>query len=504
MSGGFRLFFSSVLLLLFAATVSAQDSEKDTDKETGSPSKSVRNAPPVARKEIVEENIHGRTIDDPYQWLEDSSSPASETFGGEELAYPGSILDPLPGREAIQQRITKLLSIGTMGAPQVGGKYYFYTRREGSQNQPALQVREGIPGKDRVLVDVNEMAADGTVALDWWEPSEDGKYVAYGTSANGSEQSTLHIVETATGKLLPDVIDRTRYANVAWKKNNSGFYYGRTPKKGDVPAGEEVYHVKIFYHALGSDSSTDSLIFGENLGAQDVPAAQLSDDDDHWLLIGVQKGWTRTDLYLKDLTTSTPPVEVTAGKEFLYGAEILRGKLYILTNEDASRYRVFSVDAASPKRENWKEIIPQTDAVLEGLSVLGGKLYAQYQQNASSHLKLFELTGKPIGNISLPSIGTVSAVGGKWDNNDAFIAFQSFTVPPSIYQIDLSSRETSLWDKVNAPGIDPSAYEVNQLWFSSKDGTKIPMFVFHKKGLALNAKNPTVLTCYGGFHHIHT
>lgn len=500
MSGGFRLFFSSALLLLFAATVSAQGNEKDTDKENMPLSKTVGNALPIAKKEIVEENIHGRTVNDPYRWLEDSNSPASEKFVSEELSYTRSILDPLPGREEIQQRLTRLLSIGTMGAPQVGGKYYFYTRREGSQNQPALQVREGIHGKDRVLVDVNEMAADGTVALDWWEPSEDGKYVAYGTSANGSEQSTLHIVETTTGKLLPDVIDRTRYANVAWKKDNSGFYYGRTPKKGDVPAGEEVYHVKIFYHALGSDSAKDSLIFGENLGAQDVPAAQLSDDDDHWLLIGVQKGWTRTDLYLQDLTSTTPPVEITSGKEFLYGAEMLRGKLYILTNEDASRYRAFSVDAANPKRENWKEIIPQTDAVLEGLSVLGGKLYAQYQQNASSHLKLFELTGNQIGDISLPSIGTVSAVGGKWDNNDAFIAFQSFTVPPSIYQIDLSSRQTSLWDKVSAPGIDPSAYEVNQLWFSSKDGTKIPMFVFHKKGLQLSGKNPTLLTGYGGFN----
>ena len=272
MSGGFRLIFSSALLLLFAATVSAQGNKKDTDKENTPPSKTAANATPVARKEIVEENIHGRVIDDPYRWLEDSSSPASEKFVSEELSYTRSILDPLPGREEIQQRLTKLLSIGTMGAPQVGGKYYFYTRREGTQNQPALQVREGIHGKDRVLVDVNEMAADGTVALDWWEPSEDGKYVAYGTSANGSEQSTLKIVETASGKLLSDVIDRTRYANVAWKKDNSGFYYGRTPKKGDVPAGEEVYHVKIFYHVLGSDPSTDSLIFGENLGAQDVPS----------------------------------------------------------------------------------------------------------------------------------------------------------------------------------------------------------------------------------------
>jgi prolyl oligopeptidase len=528
MSGGFRLFLNSALLFLFAATISAQSNTQDGDsgvgdggnaanskavaalEATGPSAEAAPNSssvvspseagPPPAKKEAVEENIHGHKITDPYRWLEDESDAGTQDFVRRELLYTRAILDPLPGREEIQQRLTRLLSIGVMGAPQVGGKYYFYTRREGAQNQPVLQVREGIHGKDRALIDVNQMSADGTVALDWWAPSDDGKYVAYGTSAHGSEQSTLHIIETATGKLLSDVIDRTRFANVTWKKDNSGIYYGRTPKKGDVPAGEEVYHVKIFYHALGTDPDKDTLIFGEQLGAQDVPGAQLADDDDRWLLIGVQKGWTRIDLYLQDLKAGTPAVEVSSGKDFVYNGEIFQGKLYILTNEGASRYRAFSVDAANPKRENWKEIIPQTDAVLEGISVLGGKLYAQYQHNASSQLKLFELTGKAIGDISLPSIGTVSAVGGKWDSKDAFIAFQSFTVPPSIYQVELSSRKTSLWDRISAPGIDPSAYEVSQLWFASKDGTRIPMFVFYKKGLQLNGKNPTLLTAYGGFN----
>ena len=485
MSGRFRLSFSIFLLSMLAAQGWPQ---------------SVSNAPPVAKKDTVEENIHGHKITDPYRWLEDANSPETQEFDRQELSYTRGILDPLPGREQTRQRLTKLLSIGTLGAPQVAGRYYFYNRREESQNHSVLLVREGLQGKDRALVDVNQMAADGTVALDWWAPSEDGKYVAYGTSSSGSEESTLRIIETATGKLLPDTIDRARYANVTWKKDNSGFYFGRTPKKGDVPAGQEVYHIKIFYHALGSDPAKDLLIFGEHLGAQDVPGAQLADDDDRWLLISVAKGWTRTDLYVQDLQSGTAPAEVTTGKEFSYSGEIFQGKLYILTNEDAPRFRLFSVELANPKRENWKEIIPQSDSVFQNFAVLGRRLFTVYQERVSSRLKMFELNGKFAGEIQLPAIGSISGLGGKWDHNEAFFTFQSFTVPPSIYQLNLSSRETSLWDKVEASGIDPSAYEVNQVWYPSKDGTQIPMFVFYKKGVQLNGKNPTLLTGYGGFN----
>lgn len=485
MSGRFCLSFSMVLLMVLAATVWTQ---------------SVSDGPPVAKKDTVEENIHGHKITDPYRWLEDANNPETQEFDRQELAYTRGILDALPGREQIRQRLTKLLSIGTLGAPQVAGRYYFYNRREGSQNHSVLFVREGLQGNDRALVDVNQMAADGTVALDWWAPSEDGKYVAYGLSSSGSEESTLHIIETATGRLLPDTIDRARYANVTWKKDNSGFYYGRTPKKGDVPAGQEVYHIKLFYHALGSDPAKDSPIFGEHLGAQDVPGAQLADDDDRWLLISVAKGWTRTDLYVQDLQAGAAPVEVTAGKDFSYNGEIFQGKLYILTNEDAPRFRLFSVELTNPKREYWKEIIPQNESVFQNFAILGRRLFTVYQEKVSSRLRMFELNGTFAGEIQLPAIGTVSGLGGKWDHNEAFFTFQSFTVPPSIYQLNLSSRETSLWDKVEASGIDPSAYEVKQIWFPSKDGTQIPMFVFYKKGMQLTGKTPTLLTGYGGFN----
>ena len=492
MSGGWRLFFLSFTFGITALAALADDAAVTS---------STAKVPLAPQKPVVDE-VQGHKITDPYRWLENAASPETQQWVSEEMAYTRSVLDPLPGRDRLHQRLTDLMSIGTITAPQIGGKYYFYTKREGSQNQPVLLVREGIQGNDRALVDVNQLAADGTVALDWWVPSEDGKYVAYGTSPSGSEMSTLHVIETATGKLLPDSIERTRAASLAWMLDNSGFYYTRYPKKGEVAEGQEVYYRHVFYHAMGSDPAKDPLIFGEGLGAEDWPEVDLSNHGD-WLLITVAQGWTKTDLYVQDLRPGVqrkPPVRITEGKNFLYGGEIFNGKIYITSNEDAARYRMFTVDAASPARANWKEIVPQNDAVLQGAAIVNGLLLAQYEKNASSQLTLLDIDGKALGNIQLPGIGSVFGLGGKWDRKEVFFGFQSFTVPHSIYRVDLATHSTSLWSKVDAPGIDPGKYEVKQLWFDSKDGTHVPMFVFHKKGLELNGKNPTLLTGYGGFN----
>ena len=492
MSGGIRLLLLSMLVGGVAVALLADDASV----------KSSAAKPPVTPQKPVEDVVQGHKITDDYRWLEDAASPATQQWVSDEMAYTRSVLDPLPGRDQLHQRLTELLSIGTIGAPQVGGKYYFYTKREGSQNQPVLFVREGVHGEDRALVDVNQLAADGTVALDWWDPSDDGKYVAYGTSPSGSEMSTLHVIETATGKLLPDSIERTRAVSLAWMLDNSGFYYTRYPKKGEVAEGQEVYYRHVFFHTLGSDPVKDPLIFGKDLGPEDWPGVDLSNDG-HWLLITVSKGWTQSDLYVQDLRPGVErkaPVQITEGKNFLYSGEIFDGKIFITTNEDAPRYRMFAVDATSSARANWKEIIPQNDAVFQGAAIVNGLLLAQYEKNASSQLTLLTTDGKPLGDVQLPAIGSVFGMGGKWDRKEVFFAFHSFTVPDSIYQIDLTTRATLLWSKVSTPGIDPDKYEVKQLWFDSKDGTHVPMFVFYKKGLVLNGKNPTLLTGYGGFN----
>jgi len=505
-------------LLVFAAAMSADDSkpQKTSPASSSVAAASTPIVPPQTEIKPVAEMFHGTRIVDNYRWLEDGNRPETQKWVEEEMAYTRSLLDPLAGREAIRKRLTELLSIGDVGAPQMAGKHYFYTRREGMQNQPVLYVRDGLDGQDRVLVDANQLAADGTVALDWWQPSDNGRYVAYGTSPSGSEKSTLHIIETRNGTILPDTIDRTSAASIAWEHDNRGFYYTRYPKKGDVPPGQEEYNRHVFYHELGTDPDTDDKIFGEGRDPEDWPNVDLSDDA-RWLLISVEQGFTKTELFLMDLKNETPPTRVTTGRNFLYRGEVYAGKLYIMTNEDAPRYRVFVTDAGDYDREHWKEIIPQTDAILDSVFVAGGKLFAQYEQNASSQLKLFDLDGKKLADLALPAIGTVFATGGRWDRNEVFYGFQSFTVPPSIYRVDLkpvqfvSSKNSydvianpALWMKVDSPSIDPSAYEVKQEWFQSKDGTRVPMFVVSKKSLLnekeKNGRNPALLTGYGGFN----
>jgi prolyl oligopeptidase len=495
MLGGFRLICVFASLFLIAAVVYAANDAKTSAAPSG---------PPKAEKKPIIETMHGVEITDNYRWLEDGTSSATQKWVEEEMTYTHAMLDPLPGRDAIHKRLTELLSIGSISQPQIGGKYYFYTRREGMQNQPVLYVRAGgaeakDTGKDRVLLDVNQLAADGTIALDWYQASENGKYLAYGTSPSGSEMSTLHIIETKTGKALPDTIERTRACSIAWMLDNSGFYYTRYPKKGDVPDGQEMYNRHVFYHELGSDPATDPLIFGEGRDPEDWPGVNL-DNDGRLLLITEQEGWTKTEIFLMDLKRGTPPIRITTGKDFLYSATAYNGRLYITTNEDAPRYRVFMAEAGNYERDDWKEIIPQTDAVLQGAAVWGGKIFAQYEQNATSQLKIFDIDGTKLKDLMLPALGTVYGTEGRWDRDEIFYGFLSFTVPPTVYRYDLKTGATTQWAKVDAPSIDPAAYEVQQEWFHSKDGTKVPMFVVYKKGLKKDGRNPALLTGYGGFN----
>src|ERR1700691_885522 len=406
--------------------------------------------PPKAEVRAVEVDMHGTKVVDQYRWLEDGNSLETQKWVAEEMAYTRSVLDPLAGREAIHKRLTELLHIGDIGVPRIAGKYYFYTRRDGMQNQPVLYVREGVDGKDRVLVDVNQISADGTTALDWFYPSEHGKYVAYGTSSSGSEMSTLHIIDTRTGNILPDTIERTRAASIAWSLDSAGFYYTRYPNKGDVPEGQERYKRPVFYHLLGTDPATDPPIFGEGRDPEDWPEVNL-DNDGRLLLITVSQGWTKTELFLMDLKKGTPPTRITTGKNFLYSGTVYNGRLYIVTNEEAPRFRVFMAEAGNYERDDWTEIIPQTGGVLKHAELWGGKIFMQYEQDATSQLKIFDLGGTLLGNLALPAIGSVFASQGKWDRDEVFYGFESFTIPRSIYRYDLKSGTTTQWAKVDAP-----------------------------------------------------
>jgi prolyl oligopeptidase len=487
---------------------------------------SDRLGPPKATISIVSDDYHGRRIDDPYRRLEDAGSPETQRFVEEQNAYTQSVLEDVPRREELRQRIEQLLTIGRVASPRVGGNRYFYERRDGRQNQAVVYVREGSKGQglengDRALIDVNKLAPDGTIALDWWYPSEDGKYVAFGTSPNGSELSTLQVIDAASGALLPEKIERTRAASVAWLPDSSGFYYTRYPCPGDVPAGEEMYNRRVFFHGLapgdhasnanksGIDASgnnasgiNDPLVFpadGVDLALEHWPNISLSNDG-RWLLVEVSESWAKTELYLKDLAASGGRFQrITAGKNFLYHGEVLDGQLYITTNEDAPHFRVFKVACAAPERANWKEIVAESDAVIEGrAAIIAKKLFVHTIKNASSQLSLFDLEGRPVAEIAMPALGSIFDLGGHWNSDSGFFGFVSYVVPPTVYEVGPDGR-TAAWARMESP-IDPQRYQVEQLWFNSKDGTRVPMFAVSKKGMVRNGQNPTLLSGYGGFN----
>jgi len=463
------------------------------------------NPPKVPRQEHVEE-IHGHLISDPFRWLEDAESPETREFVAQQNAWTEAVLNSAPGinRQSLRQRLEQLLTIGRVEPPHQGGNLFFYLRRDGRQNQAVLYVREAVSGPDRVLLDVNTQSPDGTLALDWFYPSPDGRLLAYGTSLHGSEISTLEIMETTSGKILPEKIARTRAASLAWLPDSSGFYYTRYPRPGDVPPGEEVYHRHIFFHSLNSSNNADGLkdaeVFGQgmNIDKEHWPSVKISEDG-KWLLVRVDQGWTKTELFLKNLADSPREfVPVATGKNFIYDAEVFAGELYITTNEDAPHYRVLKVSCSNPQRSNWKEIIPQSDAVIEETQIIGRRLFVRYTRNAVSELRIFDLNGTLVANVSLPALGSIFAMGGNWDSEQAFLGFTSFAIPPSVYQVALNGKVTT-WAQVDS-SINPEQYNVEQLWFHSKDGTRMPMFVVSRKGLPPDGHAPTLLSGYGGFN----
>lgn len=486
-------------LLISASMLASGQSQKAVPSEPAS----KMTAPPKAEVKIVVDDYHGHKIADPYRWLEDADSPETQRFVEEQNAYTQQALDSFPGRGRLRTRIERLLSTGWVEAPQPEGNYYFYEKREGQQNQAVVYVREGLTGKDRALIDVNELAPDGTVALDWWYPSRDGRYVAYGTSPNGSEISTLQVIETATGKLLPEKIWRTRAASLGWLPDDSGFYYTRYPRPGDVPPGQEMYNRHVFFHKLGSsdnaDGLKDPLVFGEGIDPTDWPNVRLSNDG-KWLLVEVDQGWARTELYMKNLAEAGSRfVQITGGKDFIYTADIFDGQLYITANEDAPRFRVFKVACANPERSNWKEIIPEGDAVIEGAAagIIGGRIFVRYSRNASSALSIFDRDGKHLADVAMPALGTIRSIGGESNSKEAFISFESFAMPPTPFRVTLDGTIKKFLSVKS--DVDPTQYEVKQVWFASRDGTRVPMFLVHKRGLQFNGKNPALLSGYGGF-----
>jgi len=377
--------------------------------------------PPTSGGDEVE-ILHGESIPDPYRWLEQGDDPRTQAWTASQNALTESLLAAVPARARLRARLDELLSIGALSTPEPVAGRYFYQRRDGRQNQPVLYVREGRDGEDRVLIDPNHLDAQGTTALDWFYPSEDGRLLAYGLSENGSEQSLLHVLEVDSGAPLPDRIPRTRSADLAWLPDGSGFYYTRYPAEGEVPEGEEHYHRSVFFHRLGTDSARDPLIF-RPAEKEHWPGVGISPDG-RWLVISVARTFDQTDLYLMDRWSGAPPVAVAQDLPASFNGEVAHGRLFMRTNLDAPTYRLYVVDPERPERERWKEIVPpRTEAVLEGVHVTARHLALDYLERAASRLRLTDHEGGNVRELRLPTLGSLFGGGAEWDGEPAGYAF---------------------------------------------------------------------------------
>lgn len=487
----FRSQTSPGRLLLAAIFILAIPYKAVTESELG--------APPPTRVEVVVDTLHGVPIEDPYRWLEDGASDEIQGWTRAQYEYFKMYVDSYLHREKVAQRLTELLAIGFVGAPSVRGDLYFFKKREGEQDHAVLYMRRGLEGKPEVLIDPNLFSDDGTVAMDWSFLSRDGSLIAYGVSASGSENSTLFIKRTSDKALLPDTIPFTRAASLAWLPDNSGFYYTRYPAPGTVPEGDETYFRWVYFHKLGDSWENDAFVFGKELDKTDWPGVSLSPDG-HWLVCEVFMGWSKSEIYLKDLTVPESDfIPVVEDIEASFAVIALNDRFLIRTNYDAPRYRVLSGRYEEPGMDAWSEIIPQQDQILNRILVVNSHIVTSSLKNACSHIEIYTLDGDLVCEINTPSLGTVSSLSGEWDGHELFFAFHSFNMPWTIMRYDFETDTTRQIDQVKA-AIDMSDIEVKQVWYESADGTPVSMFLVHKRDFTLDGQNPTYLTGYGGFN----
>ena len=468
-------------------------------------------SPPETKVETVYDDLHGSRIEDPYRWLEGSSAPEiSEEdkdldrrvsdWTDAQNEHTRSILDGLPYREVVEKRLRELMEVGHVSSPAMRGTRYFYSKREGDQAQAVLYLREAAFGPPRVLLDPNTMDDEGLTSLSWYTPNHDGSILAYGTHWAGDENTTLYMMDVESGDLLSDTI-AGKVRTVFWHPDGSGFFYHRL---ADV---ENPYSRQIKYHILGRDPAEDALVFEQYkegpLATTWGPYGFVSRDA-RWMVLTYWTGTDSNDIYAINLEAwfedgTFEMVPLIKDKRVTSSGFVIDNTLYLTTTLDAPNKRVVAVDLEHPEPENWRTILAERDhAVLRSLGRAEGMLVARYLTYAHTQIELLDLDGKSLGELDLPGLGTAS-LSTEPDRTEAFLTYTSFNEPRTIYRLDLVNKERVIWERPDVP-VDPELLSVKQVWYPSKDGTRISMFVVHRKGLELNGDNPTILNGYGGFN----
>jgi prolyl oligopeptidase len=476
----------AVILLGLCSATLAQAPQPAPDTPAG---------PPKTQVQAVKETIQGVEIVDPYRWLEDQNSPQTRAWIDAENAYTDSLLSRIPGRDALKQKVAALFKVETMSAPMVRNGRYFFTKRAADQDQSLLYVRQGLSGKDEVLVDPLALSPDHTTTVFPQAVSQDGSMIVYGIRQGGEDESTPHLYDVNLRKELPGQFLRARYSGLAILPDKSGVYLTRQTPEGP----------RVFLHKTGTNADAEVEVFGKGYGTEIGLNCRLSSDGRYMIfVVSYGSAATKTEIYAQDLKNKGPLVTLVKDLEAAFypgGGEsaIVGDTLYLRTNWKAPKWRVIAVDLKNPNRDRWREIVPEGEGVLENFSLAGGKLVASEIKDVVVRLKLYDLDGKPAGEINAPGLGSLSGLSGRWDSSESFFTFNSFHVPTTVYRYDISTGKQTVWFQAKVP-IDADKYEVKQVWYPSKDGTKIPMFVAHAKGLKLDGSHPALLTGYGGFN----
>jgi prolyl oligopeptidase len=477
------LFLASFCLSSVTAAVAVQGPKAPGDEPAAT-------TPPKADVEAVTETIHGVEITDPYRWLEDQNSPKTRAWIDAENAYTDSVLLRIPGRAALKEKVTALLKTESMSPPRVRNGRYFFLRRRADQDQSSLYMRQSESGKDELLVDPLTLSPEHTITVTLPTISEDGSLIVYGLRQGGEDEITPHLLDVDKHKELPDQLPRARYSGISILPDKSGLFLTRV-----LPQGP-----RVFFHTMGTNVDADKEIFGKGYGPEKSIGTELSDDG-RYLIITVYYGSaaTKTEVYFQDLKAKGPVITVVNDVNSAFYATLGGDRLFLRTNWNAPKWRILEVDLANPGREHWREVIPEGDSAMEGVSAVGGKLAVSFVQDAITRVRLYDTNGKLVRELKPPTLGSLSLPFGQWNHDESFYTFNSFHIPTTTYRYDVASAKQTVWFQSKVP-IQTERYEVKQVWYPSKDGTKIPMFLAYAKGLKLDGSNPALLTGYGGFN----
>ncbi len=464
--------------------------------EAGPP---LPDAYPAAVRSDHTDLYFGTSVPDPYRWMEALEAPEVAAWVAAQNAIAEPFLAAIPARETIKARLTELWNYERFGIPFKEGGRYFYTRNDGLQDQDVVYLAEALDAEPRVFIDPNTFSADATVALAGMSVSPDGRYVAYATSDGGTDWTSWHVREVATGQDLEDAVAFTKFTSASWLPNGSGFFYSRHPV-GPDGQGDGQAQVKIWFHRVGTAQDADELVYEVEDSGSRNPYGHVTEDG-RYLIIDVSEGYDSNAVYYRDLgAPSGRVVRLLDGWDALYTFIGNDGPVFFfLTNKDAPRYRVVAIDTRSPAPEGWQVIVPEAEETLGSASFVGGHFVGQYLKDAQALVRVFAQDGTAIRDVELPGIGTAYGFGGKADDPETFFAFESYTVPPTLFRYDVATGESALYRQTRV-SVDPEAYETVQLFFTSRDGTRVPMFITYRKGLVLNGQNPTLLYGYGGFN----